>query len=218
MVGGEHAPAGAPAVGVALLHHGPVGVVHAPAGQQRRVLPQRGHPVPVHLVERIGEVVLRIAGREVEPGGGRRVEAVDVVQLDRVEPLPRAHGDALAQHRLERVELAQVDPALLGEAEVDVPECADREIRARGRVGAVVLPGQVKVADRARVGQGARLPAGPDRGDLRPGGQEAVDVVDVHRVAPGALQRGGPADLPVPAHRMAGTVQVRRVPAVTLTQ
>ena len=60
------------------------------------------------------------------------------------------------------------------------------------------------------------LPAGPDRGDFGPGGEEAVDVVDVHRVAPGALQRGGPADLPVPAHRVTGAVQVRRGPALAL--
>src|SRR5207248_8827790 len=109
-------------------------------------------------------------------------------QLDRVEPLPRAHGDALAQHRLERVQLAQVDPALLGIAEVHMAQSGGREGAARRGVRAVVLPGQVQVADRARVHQHARLPAGPDRGDFGPGGEEAVDVVNVHRVATGTLQ------------------------------
>src|SRR6266487_5024001 len=154
-------------VRVALLDHRTVRVLASPPGQVGRVLPQRGHPGLVDQVERVGQEVLHVARGEAEAGGGRRVEAVDVVQLVGVEPLPRAHGDALAQNRLERVELAQVDPALLGEAEVDVPEGAGRKIGARGRIGAVVLPGQVEIADRARVGQGARLPAGLDRGDVR---------------------------------------------------
>src|SRR6266581_4242740 len=102
-------------VRVALLDHRAVRILASPPAQVGRVLPQRGHPGLVDQVERVGQEVLRVARGEVEAGGGRRVEAVDVVQLDRVEPLPRAHGDALAQHRLERVELAQVDPALLGE-------------------------------------------------------------------------------------------------------
>src|SRR5438874_2994992 len=101
-------------VRVALLDHRAVRKLASPPGQVGRVLPQPGHPVRVDEVERVGQEVLRVAGGEAETGAGRRVEAVDVVQLDRVEPLPRAHGDALAQHRLERVQLAQVDPALLG--------------------------------------------------------------------------------------------------------
>src|SRR6478752_9121409 len=135
-------------VRVALLDHGAVRILASPPRQVGRVLPQPGHSVRVDEVERVGQEVLRVAGGEAEAGGGRRVEAVDVVQLDRVEPLPRAHGDALAQHRLERVQLAQVDPALLGVAEVHAAQGGGREGAARGlRAGvrAVVLPGQVEV-------------------------------------------------------------------------
>src|SRR5215831_17380578 len=53
---------------VALLDHRAVRVAAPPPGQQRRVLPQPGHPVAVDLVEREGEEVLRVTGREVEPG------------------------------------------------------------------------------------------------------------------------------------------------------
>src|SRR6266700_3414187 len=67
----------------------------------------------VNLVEGVGEEVLRVARREVESRGGRRVEAVDVVEFDRVETLARAQPDPLVEHGLERVELPEVDPALL---------------------------------------------------------------------------------------------------------
>ena len=152
----------------------------------------------------------------MEPGSGWRVEAVDVVELDGVEPLPRAHGEALVEHRLERVELAQIDPALLREAEVQVAERRGGEVpaeRARAGVRPVVLPGQVDVADGSRVRQSAGLPAGVDGADLSRGGKEAVDVVDVHGAGACALQRRDPADLPVPAHRMVAGIQVRRIPA-----
>src|SRR5262249_43839824 len=98
---------------VALLDHRAVRVAAPPPGKQRRVLPHAGHPVAVDLVERVGEEVLRVTGRQVEPGHRRRVEAVDVVQLDGVETLGRAHPDPLVQHRLERVELAEVQPPFL---------------------------------------------------------------------------------------------------------
>ena len=167
-------------------------------------------------VECVREEVLRVAGGEVEAGGGRRVEAVDVVQLDRVEALPRAHGHALAEHGLQRVQLAGRPSAPRESRSRCSPSALPGKTPPGVGVGPVIFPGQFEVADRARVGEGTRLPAGLDRADLRPGGEEAVDVVDVHRVAPGPLQRGGPADLPVPAHRVAGTVQVRRVPALGL--
>jgi hypothetical protein len=62
----------------------------------------------VNLVEGVSEEVLHVAGGELEAGGGRRVEAVHVIQLDRVESLPGAHADALAEHGLERVQLAEI--------------------------------------------------------------------------------------------------------------
>src|SRR5450756_2222200 len=114
----------------------------------------------------------------MEPGGGRRVEAVDVVELDRVEALARAHAQALVEHGLELIELPEIDPALLGVAVVHRAERGRREIPALARVRAVVLPGQVDVADRARVRQRARVPRGLDGADFRRGGEEAVDVID----------------------------------------
>src|SRR5713226_8122599 len=83
---------------VTLLDHGPVGIANAPPRQPWRVLPQHGHAVGVDQVERVRAVVLRVSGREVEPG--RIVGYLDVVDFDRVEPLARAHRDPLAQHWL----------------------------------------------------------------------------------------------------------------------
>ena len=74
-----------------------------------------------------------------------------------------------SQHRLQGVELAEVEPALLREAEVDVAERRDREAppRAGGLPsGPVVLPGEVEVADRLRVGQGRGRPPGVQRAQL----------------------------------------------------
>src|SRR5690349_2639686 len=128
---------------VALLDHRAVRVAAPPPGQQRRVLPQPRHPVAVDLVERVGEEVLRVPGREVETRGGRRIEAVDVVQFDRVETLRRAHPDPLVQHRLERVELPEVHPPFLRVAVVHVAERGGGEVLPRCPVRPVVLPGQV---------------------------------------------------------------------------
>src|SRR5690348_1229446 len=133
--------------GVALLHDRAVRVAASPPRQQRRVLPQHRHPGAVDSVVGVGEEVLPVAGRELEPGGRRRVVAVDVVELDRVEALVRAHGDTPVDHRLQPVELADVDPALLRETEVDVSERPPGEAARAGRgIGPVGLPGQVDVA------------------------------------------------------------------------
>src|SRR5215469_6683609 len=86
------------AVHVTLLDDGAVRIVTAPPTQVRRVLPQSGHAETVNLVEGVSKEVLRVTRREVESGRRRRVEAVDVIQLDGVEPLARAHPQPLVQH------------------------------------------------------------------------------------------------------------------------
>src|SRR5450432_317174 len=93
---------------VAFLDHGAVRIPPSPPAQEGRVLPQPGHAEPVNLVGGVAEVVLRVAGGQMKAGGRRRVETVDVIELDRVESLPRAHRQTLVQHRLERVQLAEV--------------------------------------------------------------------------------------------------------------
>ena len=71
-VGGEHVPAAALVVDVALLDHRAVGVPDAPPGQARVVLPHGRHAMGVDQVERVGEVVPGVARRQVEAGRGRR--------------------------------------------------------------------------------------------------------------------------------------------------
>ena len=135
--------------GVALLDDRAVGVAASPPAEQRRVLPERRHARLVDPVVGVGEEVLPVPGREVEAGGARRIEAVDVVQLHRVEALGSAHGDPVVDHRLEGVQLPHVQPALLREAEVDLAQRVHREGAAaedRAGVQQVVLPSQVGAA------------------------------------------------------------------------
>ena len=61
--------------------------------------------------------------------------------------------------------------------------------------------------------QRARLPRRVERPHLGPRRQEPVDVVQVDGPRARALERRHTADLPVPPHRMAGAVEVRRRPA-----
>src|SRR5450755_275376 len=109
-------------VDIALLDDCAVCIMAPPPAQVGRVFPQTRHAEPMNLVEGLSQEVLRVTRREREAGRGGRVETVDVVQLNGVEPLPGAHPEALVQHRPQGVQLAQVDPPLLRVAVVDAAQ------------------------------------------------------------------------------------------------
>src|SRR5262249_3318171 len=91
---------------------------------------------------------------EVGTGWARRVAAAALDELDGVEALAAAHSDPRGEHGPKRVELPEVDPALLGIAVVHVAERRGGEQPAGAGVGPVVLPGEVEVADGPGVAQG----------------------------------------------------------------
>ena len=66
--------------------------------------------------------------------------------------------------------------------------------------------------------QRARLPRRVERPHLGPRRQEPVDVVEVDGPRARSLARRHAADLPVPPHRMAGAVEMRRRPARPLAR
>ena len=152
----------------------------------------------------------------MEPSRRRRVEAVDVVDLNRIETLPGTHVYPRLQHGFQRVELTKVEPPLVGVAVIDLAKGAGRETAAvpdRAGIGTVVLPGRVQVADCLRMNEGGGLPRRVDRSHLCRRRQKPIHVIQIDRRAPGPLDRNYDADLPVPAHRVTQRVEVGWIPA-----
>ena len=158
---------------VALLDHRAVGVAAPPPGEEARVLPQGGHAGSVDVVVDTGEEVLDVPARELKPRRRRRVEAVDVVDLDRVEALSGAHLDPRVEHAH--------DGAARGAGRPTAPA------GSRSRPGRAPPPGSRPATGSRRAGS----PPRPGRGSRRPAGAAACSpATSCGAPAPGPASSG----------------------------